>query len=92
MRVTGSEVFGERLVRAPVAFLRLAKACDFRLVALKTGILVQGRVRRIHDLLMIGDLFVMGRSRIRLTQINHARGLPFGNDQFLSMCAFFLPL
>lgn len=90
MRVIGSAVFVSRLIHARAAFFRLPKACDFRLVALKTGVLIQAGVWRIHDLLMIGDLFVMGRSGIRLTQINHACGLPFGHNPVLIRVCLFL--
>src|SRR5438876_7256632 len=50
-------------------FFRLASFLHCRLIALESGILVQGGPRRIGDPFLIGYLFVMHLARVRLAQV-----------------------
>src|SRR5438876_3756501 len=50
-------------------FFRLASFLDCRLIALESGILVQGGLRRIGDPFLIGYLFLMRLAGVRLAQV-----------------------
>src|SRR5438132_10639269 len=50
-------------------FFRLASFLHRRLIALESGILVQGGPRRIGDPFLIGYLFLMRLARVRLAQV-----------------------
>ena len=57
-----------------LVFFCLQTVFDGGLVTLKARVLAQGRLARIRNLLLVGDLFVMGFSNIGWAQIPH----PFG--------------
>src|SRR5262252_6446221 len=59
-------------------FFRLAGSLHGRLVALESGILVQGGPRRIGDPFLIGYLLVMPLARVRLAEV--VNPLPSGVD------------
>src|SRR6266478_4412123 len=59
-------------------FFRLASFLDCRLIALESGILVQGGPRRIGDPFLIGYLFLMRLAGVRLAQV--VNPLPPGVD------------
>jgi len=59
-------------------FFRLAGSLHGRLVALESGILVQGGPRRIGDPFLIGYLLVMPLARVRLAEV--VNPLPAGVD------------
>jgi hypothetical protein len=88
--VTGFDVFGGRSVRGHAVFFRLLKVRNLRLVALKTGILIQDGVRRIGDLFMISDFLVMRGSGLGWAQIGHTSGRTLGNDQVFVRMRLFL--
>src|SRR5882724_9345869 len=50
-------------------FFRLAGLLHRRLIALESGILVQGGLRRVGDPFLIGDLFLMRLARVRLAEV-----------------------
>src|SRR2546423_6611577 len=50
-------------------FFRLAGFLHRRLIALESGILVQGGLRRIGDPFLIGYLFLMRLAGVRLAQV-----------------------
>src|SRR5438132_9644794 len=50
-------------------FFRLASFLHCRLIALESGVLVQGGLRRVGDPLLIGYLFLMCLARVRLAEI-----------------------
>src|SRR5579859_995123 len=66
-----------RLVRFSVSvssprggfFFRLAGFLHRRLIALESGVLVQGGPRRIGDAFLIGYLFIMCLARVRLAEV-----------------------
>src|SRR5438445_1851980 len=59
-------------------FFRLAGLLHGRLIALESGVLVQGGLRRVGDPLRIGYLFLMRLARVRLAEI--VNPLPPGVD------------
>ena len=90
MRATGCDVFGSRLGHGRAAFFRLPDTDIHRLIALKTGVLIQDGLGRVLDLFMVGNLLVMCGAQIRLAQIGYARGLPLSDDQVLIRMRLFL--
>src|SRR5262249_37066675 len=50
-------------------FFRLAGLLHRRLIALEPGVLVQGGLRRVGDLFLIGYLFLMDLARVRWAQV-----------------------
>src|SRR5256885_7055788 len=50
-------------------FFRLAGFLHCRLIALESGILVQGGPRRVGDPFLVGYLFVMRLARVRLAEV-----------------------
>src|SRR5712671_8150244 len=60
-------------------FFRLASFLHCRLIALESGILVQGGLRRVGDPLLSGYLFLMGLARVRLAEV--VNPLPPGVDE-----------
>src|SRR5262249_49382268 len=59
-------------------FFRLAGLLHCRLIALESGVLVQGGLRRVGDPLLIGSLFLMCLARVRWAEVVHP--LPPGVD------------
>src|SRR5712691_2422818 len=58
--------------RPSAAFFGLLRLLHLRFIALKAGVLEQGRFTRVANRLSICDLLVMRLARIRLTQIADA--------------------
>ena len=73
-------------------FLRLQRLYSWRSIALKACILLEGGSWRVVNVFAVGDFFIMGLARIRLTQILNPFGVFMDEEQVFVGMGLFFPL